>query len=61
MKVKQRKFLFLKLEFSNFVANCWYESYGKMQHFSSISLKLCLLGKKNTGTWGVNITVEKIN
>ena len=31
--------------------------YGKIQNFSSISLKLCLLGQKNTGTWGVNITI----
>ena len=47
-----------KLEFSNFVANWPYESYGKIQNFSSISLKLCLLGQKNTGTWGVNITLS---
>ena len=56
-KVKYRKFLFFKLEFSDFVANWRYESYGKMQNFSSISLKLCLLGQKNTGTWSVNITI----
>ena len=47
-KVKYRKFLFFKLEFSNFMVNWRCESYGKIQNFSSISLKLCLLGKKNT-------------
>ena len=31
---------------SNFVANWRYESYGKIQNFSSISIKLCLLGQK---------------
>ena len=56
-KLKYRKFLFFKLEFSNFVANWRYESYGKIQNFSSISLKLCLLDQKNTGTQGVNITI----
>ena len=48
-KVKERKFLFFKLEFSDFVANWRYESYGKIQNFSSISLKLCLLGQKTQG------------
>ena len=34
------------------VANCRYGSYEKIQNFSSVSVKLCLLGqKKNTGTW----------
>ena len=50
MKRLKRTFLFFKLEFSNFVANRRYESYGKIQNFSSISLKLCLLGQKNTAT-----------
>ena len=36
------------------MANWWYESYGKIPNFSSISLKLRLLGQKNTGTWVVN-------
>ena len=30
----------------------------KIQNFSSISLKYCLLGQKNTGTWGVSITID---
>ena len=54
-KVKLRKFLFFKLsylEFSNFVANWWYEIYGQIQNFSAISLKLCLMGQKNSSeTW----------
>ena len=45
-KVKWRKFLFFKLEFSNFMANWHYESYWKIQNFSSISLKLRLLDQK---------------
>ena len=28
-----------------------------IQNFSSISLKLCQLSKKKTGTWGVNTTI----
>ena len=31
-------------------------SHDKIQNFSSISPKLCLLGQKYTGTWGVNTT-----
>ena len=58
-KVKSRKFLFFKLEFSNFVASWRFESYGKIQNFSSISLTLCLLDQKNTGTWGVNTTIAR--
>ena len=54
IKVKLRKFLFFKLEFSNFVANWRYKSYGKIQNFSSLPLKLCLLDQESTGTWGVN-------
>ena len=30
-------------------------SYTKIQNYTSISLKLCLPGKKNTEIWGVNI------
>ena len=52
------KFLFFKLEFPNFVANWQCKSYEKIQNVSSISLKLCLLGQKSTGTWGVNITIN---
>ena len=40
-------YLLFKLEFPNFVANWRYESYGKMQNFSSVSRKICLLGQKN--------------
>ena len=43
--------------FSNFVASWRYESYGKIQNFSSISLTLCLLGQKDIGTWIVNTTI----
>ena len=53
-------FLPFNPEFSNFVANWQYESYEKIQNFSSISLKLCLLGQKNTGTWGVNNTIGNL-
>ena len=28
----------------------------EMQNFSSISLKLCLLGHKNTGTWAHEVS-----
>ena len=56
MKVKYRKFLFFKPEFSNVVANEQNGSYGKMQNFFLIYLKLCLLGQK-TGTRVVNATV----
>ena len=31
--------------------------HDKIRNFSSISLKLCLLDHKNTGTWGVNNTL----
>ena len=55
-RLNREKVIFFKLEFSNFVANWRHKSYGKIQNFSSISLKLCLLGEKNTGTWIVNIT-----
>ena len=29
----------------------------QIQNFSSISPKLCQIGQKNTGTWGVNTTI----
>ena len=61
MNLKRRlnrgKFYFLKLEFSNYVANWQNESYGHIQNFSSISLKLCLLGQIYSGTWDVNTTL----
>ena len=34
------------------------EDMKKIQNFSSISPKLCLLGKKNTGTLVVNTTID---
>ena len=34
-----------------------YVSHDEIQTFSSISPKLCLLGQKYTGTWGVNTTI----
>ena len=58
-RLNRGNFYFFKLEFSNFVANWRYESYGKIQKISSISLKLCLLGQKNTGTWIGNTTIVK--
>ena len=54
------KFLFFKLELSNSVINKDYESYDKIQNFSSVSLKLGLLGQKNTAAWAVNTTLAKI-
>ena len=39
---------FSKLEFSNVVANWRYESYGQIQNFRSIYLKLCMLGQKHS-------------
>ena len=51
------KILFFKQEFSNFVANWWNGRYENIQNFSSISLKFCLLGQKNTGTWAVNTPI----
>ena len=56
-RLNRGKFYSFKLEFSNFMANWRYKIYGKIQNFSSISLRLCLLDQKNTGTWGVNITI----
>ena len=56
-KVKLRKFLFFKLDFSILVDNQRCVSQGKIQNFSSISQKLCLLGEKYTGTWAVNTTI----
>ena len=56
-RLNRENFIF-KLEFSNFMSNWLYESYRKIQNFSSISLKYCLLGQKNTGTWGVSITID---
>ena len=49
IKRLNREKIFFNLEFSNFVANWRYESYGQIQNFSSISLKLCLLGQKTQG------------
>ena len=49
-----REFLSFKPEISNLVDNYRYVSQGKIQNFSSTQ-KLCLLGQKYTGTWGVNI------
>ena len=51
------KFLFFELDFSNFGVNWRYVSHDKIPNFNSISLKLCLLDQKNTGTWGVNNTI----
>ena len=54
------KFLFFKLEFSYFVF--WrYKSYGKIQNFSSLSLKLCLLAKKNHRDMGCEYHYRRIN
>ena len=50
IKRLNREIFIFKLEFSNFVADWWNKSYGKLQNFSSTSLKSCLLGQKNTGT-----------
>ena len=47
-KSEIEKFYFI-LEFLNFLANWRYETYGKIQNFSSLSLKLCLLGQKTPG------------
>ena len=49
------------LRFSNFVANWRYESYGQIQNFSSISLKIVPTRPKNTGTWIVNTTIALSN
>ena len=57
-RLNRENFYSFKLDFSNFVANWPYKGYGKIQNFSSISLKLCLLDQKNTGTWTVNITID---
>ena len=59
-KVKYRKFIFLKLELSNFVANWQNKSYGQKQNFSPIPLKLCQLRQKNTVTSGVNYSVIQL-
>ena len=48
-KVKLRKFLFFKLDFSNLGVHWRYVIYDKIQNFNSISLKLCLLDKKTQG------------
>ena len=34
-----------------------YVGHNKIQNLSSIYPKLCLLGPKNIGTWGVNTTI----
>ena len=36
-RLNRAKLLFFKPEFSNFMANWRYKSYGKIQNFSSIS------------------------
>ena len=41
--------------------NLRYVSQGKIQNFSSICPKLCLLGQKYAGTWGVNTTIINLN
>ena len=53
------KFLSFKpeSEISNLVDNWQYVSQDKIQNFSSISEKLCLLGQNYTRTWGVNTTI----
>ena len=44
--------------FSSQMFKIWWQissiEVRKTQNFSSVSLKLWLLGQKNTGTWGVN-------
>ena len=54
MKVNKTKWLFFQPEFSNLVGNQQYGSYEKIQTFSSISLKVWLLGQKYTWTRVVN-------
>ena len=49
-----KKFLFLKLEFSNYVANGLHRKLWTIQNFSSISLKLCLLHQIKHRDMGVN-------
>ena len=41
-----KKVLFFKPDFSNLGVNWRYVSHDKIQNFSSINLKLCLLGQK---------------
>ena len=53
-RLNRGNFLFFKLDFSNLGVHWLYVSHDKIQNFNSISLKLCLLDQKNTGTWGVN-------
>ena len=53
MNLKKRlnrgHFYFTKLEFSNFMANCQYESYAQIQNFSSISLNYACYAIKIQG------------
>ena len=53
-RLNRGNLLSFKPEISNLVDN--YASHDKMQNFSSISPKLCLLGQKYTGTLDVNTT-----
>ena len=55
-RLKKEKCLFFKLDFLNFAANSGMVVMKKIQNFSSISLKLCLLGQTH-GIWGVNTTL----
>ena len=51
------------LNFSNQSFQIWWLkvwTFEKIQNFSSISLKLCLLGPKHIGTWGVNTTTNTL-
>ena len=59
-KVKQRKFLSFKPQFSNLVIYKEDRSRQQMQNFSTISPILCHLGKKNTGTWDENTTIATL-
>ena len=49
----------LNREISNLLDNLQYVIDDKINNFSSISPKSCLLGQKYTGTWGVNTTIIK--
>ena len=60
-RLNKRKFLSFKPEISNLVVNLRYVSHDKIQNFSLISPKLCLLGQKYTGTWGVNTTIDVLD
>ena len=52
--IRRLKIFYLFKPEISMLDNKRYVSHDKIQNFNSITLILCLVDHKNTGTWGVN-------